>query len=463
MAELTRLHETGSGASQIKNPFLKTLATIGDVVGSGLFPGMAQFIPGTSARNERLQGQEENQLGQEQKAAKITADVAQTEGETKHLGTEPPPTITTDKGIMQWNPETHAYDITAGKPAPKEEMEGKTVATAEGVMAWNPQTKKYDQKVGDAPEDKGAITHFLDKDGNAWKLNHDGSATPIKGPEGTQLQGTPTGPEGEKPLPNVAQMNKTLQSRWEVLHPGQTIPEHFVIPTNATQKDYDRIDKALESTERAFGTKAQQDQVNEMRRQTLALAQKKDDRAAARDPNTEKEYKSVHDDLNKKFATTETQLQNAEQAISEVNSGAMGQAFGTIKSLVALAGGQGSGVRITQAELNSIANARGIKGTFDGWLNGLEGKGKLSADQVQQLNAVLSEVKRKGEEKRALLSETLDKLATAKDVKEIRAIEKEDRDSGVVDPKVKAYADAHFNGDVAAAKAAIEEQNKKKK
>lgn len=72
MAELERLHSTGSGVSQIKNPFLRTLATIGDVIGSGLEPGLAQFIPGTSAHHEQLIGQEENQLGQEQKATKAT-------------------------------------------------------------------------------------------------------------------------------------------------------------------------------------------------------------------------------------------------------------------------------------------------------------------------------------------------------------------------------------------------------
>ncbi len=72
MQELTRLHEDGAGLNKIHNPFLKTLATVGNVVGSGLFPGLAQFVPGTSAHNEMLIDREESQLGQEQKADKAT-------------------------------------------------------------------------------------------------------------------------------------------------------------------------------------------------------------------------------------------------------------------------------------------------------------------------------------------------------------------------------------------------------
>lgn len=72
MEELERLHNTGSGISQIKNPFLRGLATVGDVAASGFLPQFGQFIPGTSAHHQQLIGQEENQIGQEQKATKAT-------------------------------------------------------------------------------------------------------------------------------------------------------------------------------------------------------------------------------------------------------------------------------------------------------------------------------------------------------------------------------------------------------
>lgn len=79
--------------------------------------------------------------------------------------------------------------------------------------------------------------------------------------------------EGELPLGDrVGQLNKALESRYQVLHPGQKLPAQYAIPGNSTQKDFDRIDRLMESEERATGTKAQQDTANEMRRQTVALA-----------------------------------------------------------------------------------------------------------------------------------------------------------------------------------------------
>jgi hypothetical protein len=75
-------------------------------------------------------------------------------------------------------------------------------------------------------------------------------------------------PEGELPLPNVDQMNQGLASRWQVLNPGKPLPPQFTLPPNATQKDFDRVDKMLTQTEQATGIKAQQDSANQMRQQS---------------------------------------------------------------------------------------------------------------------------------------------------------------------------------------------------
>lgn len=61
-AELQRLTSTGSGVSQVKNPFLRTLGTIGDAIGTGLFPRIASVIPGTTAHHEQLVGEATGQL-----------------------------------------------------------------------------------------------------------------------------------------------------------------------------------------------------------------------------------------------------------------------------------------------------------------------------------------------------------------------------------------------------------------
>ena len=143
-----------------------------------------------------------------------------------------------------------------------------------------------------------------------------------------------------------------------------------------------------------------------------------------RDNETNKEFLLAQNDLSKQFQTAYDQHDALQTARQEINNGAMGQAFGTIKSLVGLAGGKGSGVRITQSELNSIAHARGIAGDFDGWINSISGKGKLSDDQVKQLNTILGDVDAKIQEKLQNQSKYLDQLSnagSAKDVRDIRS------------------------------------------
>ena len=117
------------GYEQIHNPILRGLATAGNILASRVVPGIGKFVPGTSAYHNQLVANEKGALGEEQAGAKSAAEVAQeaantarTQEETKHLGETPPPTITTDRGIMGWNPATHAYDIPFGAQAgaPKE-------------------------------------------------------------------------------------------------------------------------------------------------------------------------------------------------------------------------------------------------------------------------------------------------------------------------------------------------------
>jgi hypothetical protein len=79
--------------------------------------------------------------------------------------------------------------------------------------------------------------------------------------------------EGELPLADkVPQINQALASRFQVLNPGKPLPPQFTLPPTATQKDFDRVDKLMQQTEQAQGTKAQQDTANSMRQQTAEMA-----------------------------------------------------------------------------------------------------------------------------------------------------------------------------------------------
>jgi hypothetical protein len=76
------------GVEQIHNPWLRALGTVADVVASGAFPRLGQFIPGSSAHHGLLVSQSEKAVGDEQAGAKSAADVARTEAETENRKAE---------------------------------------------------------------------------------------------------------------------------------------------------------------------------------------------------------------------------------------------------------------------------------------------------------------------------------------------------------------------------------------
>lgn len=146
-----------------------------------------------------------------------------------------------------------------------------------------------------------------------------------------------------------------------------------------------------------------------------------------RDADTEKEFMAAQKDLGSQFSTANTQSETLDQAVQELNSGAVGQAVGTIKTLVGLAGGKGTGVRITQAELNALANARGLGGDFEGYFNKLSGEGSLSSQQKTDMTTLLGDVASTIRGKMGLQDQYLDKLSAAKSPAEIREVQSEYR------------------------------------
>jgi hypothetical protein len=109
------------------------------------------------------------------------------------------------------------------------------------------------------------------------------------------------------------------------------------------------------------------------------------------------------------------QLDKIADARSMVNGNAESQALGIPKVLTALVSGQGSGVRITQPELNAIATARGLSGNVEGTLNSWAGKGKLTSTQQQQLTQILDDVKNRIAAKQAIHTAALDSINGASD------------------------------------------------
>lgn len=78
-------------------------------------------------------------------------------------------------------------------------------------------------------------------------------------------------------ISNVIGLNKGIDERWQVMHPGETAPDYFHLQPNATPEDFSRVDKLLEGSERAAQTKAQQETIAAMRQQMFDMQRDKTD------------------------------------------------------------------------------------------------------------------------------------------------------------------------------------------
>ncbi len=129
----------------------------------------------------------------------------------------------------------------------------------------------------------------------------------------------------------------------------------------------------------------------------------------------------------KALADANSQLEKIADARAMINGNAESQALGVPKVMTALVSGQGSGIRITQAELNSIAKARGIAGSLEGFVNSVSGEGKLTDTQKQQLSQILDDVASRVKQKQSIANEALDKINGARSRDEIVKIDTETR------------------------------------
>lgn len=79
-----------------------------------------------------------------------------------------------------------------------------------------------------------------------------------------QHQGIPLSDVG------VQQINSGNTRRWQLLHPGEDLPTEYALQSGSTDKDSNRIIGLLDSEEKAFNTKTQNDLSNQEKRSTIA-------------------------------------------------------------------------------------------------------------------------------------------------------------------------------------------------
>jgi hypothetical protein len=82
-AELARVQSTGSGISQIKNPFLRTLATVGDAVGSAVAPALTIALPGTAYHHAVVLGQARKAVQGDEQDLQSQAQLGETQARTR--------------------------------------------------------------------------------------------------------------------------------------------------------------------------------------------------------------------------------------------------------------------------------------------------------------------------------------------------------------------------------------------
>jgi len=342
-AELGRLTtgDTGkSGIAQIHNPWARIPLQIADAIGGGLFPGIEQRLPGTEGHHQILVREAQKDVAGDEAAAANEAKDAQMGAESNEA-----------------NARAYSLEHPADKNA------GSTITTDKGIMQWNPETQSYDIAAGQTPE-KPIPPHYT--------AMPDGSVVGISADPKT---GEMTAHVVYKGDPRVETVVTSLEKNGK---------QHQVVINKATGEEI----KDLGET----GQKAPTINVNAG---TAAL-----DRESGRFAKT----------WEKEVANSNAQLEKINEAQGMINGNAESQALGIPKVLTALVSGQGTGVRITQAELNGIGHARGIIGDVEGTLRKLSGKGQLSRQQQQELNGILEDVKGLILRKQQIANDALDAI-----------------------------------------------------
>lgn len=242
-AELNRLtnpalESSKSGIGQIQSGFLRGLARVGDIAGSALFPTVMAQVPGTTFHHQMLVNDARQNLANDTAQEQADLNKGKTQAEIykdMHGDTGKTPEETTIHDLMTGQNGQPRINPDTGKPYTYLEAFG----AVQGVKADNKPDK-------DPVIDNGKL----------------------------------------------APINASLERRYQVLNPGQPLPDDLKLQKGATEKDFARVDKLLQQTEAAKGTAAQQAETNALRQQTMVLAQ-----------NNANDRKAQHDDAVQQHAS----------------------------------------------------------------------------------------------------------------------------------------------------------------
>jgi hypothetical protein len=138
--------------------------------------------------------------------------------------------------------------------------------------------------------------------------------------------------------------------------------------------------------------------------------------------------KQYGDKYSKAVQTATDQLQRIDNAEGLLKEGMVGNNLAAPALLAAVVSGQGTGVRINQAEINQIMNARGIQGSAEAFFNKINGTASLSKLQVEQMRSILEGVKQRVMVKQRIHQQAVQGMGNATDKASILAADKQAQD-----------------------------------
>ncbi len=188
--EYARLLGSKPGAESVHNPFLRTLATVGDVLAGTLLGRNAAVIPGTTAHHNMLLEQAETGAKGEQEAQNAPIERRLKQATAEHLGAETNELIPAQVKNYESEAENRLH--------PKAEKQAGTVHEDSEGNYWvihgdgsATQVAPQGQPLkGKTKEESGGTVHEDDQ-GNMWVVKADGSAIPVT-PKGTTAAPTTT-------------------------------------------------------------------------------------------------------------------------------------------------------------------------------------------------------------------------------------------------------------------------------
>lgn len=362
-AELDRLKSTGSGLSRLPG-IARIPLQIGQALLMATKPGqnILPFIPGSDPHHQALiRGSEAslaNDIASENAASRQGLENAQRDETTARAN---------GQGAVDEKNAAEAEEARlrgASLLAPKA-PEGKTVTTEDGIFELNPDTGKYDIKVGEAPG-KNSMQHVVTPDGSVVAIEHDpktGKATASVVYKGDPKIDTDLAQLQVNGKPHAVVVNKQTGETIKDLGESGIKPP---VTNNISQtNELDRI----------TGTSA-------------------------------KPFAAMRTAANGQL----DRILDAQMMVAKDSPEAL--ALAIPKVLTALVSGQGTGVRITQPELNAIANAR-VGGPYAAWLQKTFTGKSLSQEQRKQISDLMEDIGERIRQKQAIAGQAEDEISAA--------------------------------------------------